>query len=109
MNAYWKIGLYLACITVNLAIGWHLHTIYDQAEMAKEYRDQIEATQKAQQEANDRAEDLEKKLAAERQTTQTLNTKMEANLAKNPVYTGCKLPADGVRLLNDAIAGHPAR
>ena len=64
--------------------------------------------QKAEKEANDRADALEKRLAAMRGMAQDLNDKLEVEIEKNKTYSDCLLPDDGVRLRNQA-ARDPAR
>ena len=89
-------------------LGWYVKGKFVDAALLKAYRDQIEITQLAQKTANDRAAQLESTLAAERQTAKATNSKLEKALAKHPDSFGCKLPADGVQLINDAIAaGNP--
>ena len=47
---------------------------------------------------------LEGQLAEARQKQQELNGKLKNEIAKQPVYRDCRVPADGVRLLRDAQA-----
>jgi len=52
---------------------------------------------------------LEKELAARDAANQKLKEDLDAEISKNGVYAACRLPADGLRLYNAALAGSPAR
>lgn len=99
----------VVCSALSFSTGWVVKGKFVKAAQLEEYQEQVRAAQLAQQEANDRAADLEKKLADERKKAKAINSKLEKALVENPDYARCKLPAGGVQLLNDAVAGNPAR
>lgn len=108
MNSWWKIGIVLGWTLLCFMSGWHVKGKYVEAAQLKSFQDQVQKAQIAQQEANDRAIDLEKKLADQRQQAIAINSQLEEALAKHPEFTSCKLPSGSVQLLNDAIAGRTA-
>ncbi|QEL18696.1 hypothetical protein [Limnoglobus roseus] len=108
MTPWWKIVIVLGWTLASFTTGWHVKGKYVQAAQLEDYQKQVAAAQTAQQEANDRAVDLEKQLATERQLAHDINSKTEQTIEKHPEFTSCKLPDGSVQLLNDAIAGRTA-
>ena len=74
------------------------------AEREKQYKLQIENYKKSVEKANAVATVLESNLAAVEATNRQLNKRLNNELSKDPVYRECVVPADGLRLLNEAIA-----
>lgn len=97
----WKPILLGLAILLDFAAGWHARGVSDQAAHAKALQAQIDADRRAIDEANERAEELERGLAAERLRGIQINQKMEEAIA---TAHDCPVPDNLVRVLNDAIA-----
>lgn len=98
-----------------LVAGGSLTILYYQvkgkgkAECQAEFAAQVQAAKDAATTAaNKRALELEAQLAQYRAQNQELNESLNHELAKEPVYRECRVPADGVRILNRALAGGAA-
>lgn len=78
------------------------------AEQAQRERE-VANYKAAAEHANQVALQLETKLAQAQAQAQEINERLNDELQKHPVYRECKLPADGVQLLNRALAGPGAR
>lgn len=95
-----------------MVVGGSLTFLYYQvkgegkAECQAEYAAQVQAAKDAATTAaNKRALKLEAQLAQSRAHNQELNESLNDELAKHTVYRECRVPADGVRIINRALAG----
>jgi len=96
----------VAAVAVCAAIVAYLHHrgVVD-AERAQKDRE-IAEYQAQVVKAHDVAEKLEQQLDAATTRANQLNERLKDELANNPVYHECRVPADGVRLLQDARAAN---
>lgn len=99
---YWKpIALIVVIIAVFYA-GFHYRGQIDQIASDKAIQAQVEANQKAQDELNVKAKNLEDNLTAERAKSSDLKNKWSKINAKK--HTVCQLSSDTIGLLRDATA-----
>lgn len=85
--------------------GMHVLGAYSDA---KEYKKQVDAHLAQENELSEKAAKLEQELAAQRQENRTINQRLQNEIFKNSVYHSCVVPADGVRILQDAVSGRKA-
>jgi len=81
-----------------LATGWRLGLDHEKAKQADIDKARQQTREDAQQAAADAISKIEVK-------QQTIVQKVQHEIQTNTVYRDCVVPADGVRLLNDAISG----
>lgn len=105
MNPWWKISLIGAYTLLIASTAWHTHTIFDQAQQAKELVEEIAAHQKDQKTANAHATTLEQELAGLRQ--KETQAQQRENTHEKPAIH-CPLSPDRLSAIHDAIAAnHP--
>lgn len=78
------------------------------AEREAQYKKDVERYKAAVAKAATISEGLEQKLAQTRAEVLKLNERLNDEVTNNPVYVECRVPADGVRVLNQALAGGSA-
>lgn len=108
IRQYWKAAVLIALLAGYSGYVYHAGKLSERAHwQAKEaervltYQNDVDALHRA---ANAKSAALEKTLAEQRQKNRALNGRLHAELEKNRLYRECVLPADGVRILNDAAA-----
>lgn len=102
---YFRAALMLGVLAGFYGI-YRMGAVDEQAKIALQDKAAIE---KKWEEAFKLSSDLEKQLAAQRETNEKLKEDLDDEIAKNGVYRACVVPADGVRLYNAAVSGAPAR
>lgn len=105
----WRLILAALICLACFSAGWEIRAGIDERRQAKELAAAVEKHIEEQKIAAAHSAMLEAKLADLRTQTRKINQKLEAELAKNSIYSACRIPADGLQLLNEAIAGVPAR
>lgn len=99
--------LYILAILVAIVnvIGVYIY-IRHQGVLAERQRQQelmLDEANKTIAKYNAEAKALEAQLAEMRDANDKLAKELEDETHKNPVYTTCRVPADGVRLLQQAV------
>ena len=98
---YWRIILLALAVLTAAYTGWHARGVVEQAKMAEELQAMAEKRRKQEEDANRVAAELEGKLAALNEKARQLNRRIARETTK-PEYS-CPVPADGVRLLREAV------
>lgn len=82
--------------------GWKIRDLFaDHAELSR-LQDIIDSKQKDLENKNKIATEAAKREIALREGNRRLNDLLDAEV-KNPVYTQCTIPADGVSIINSAV------
>lgn len=101
----------LGVAALGIVVGGY-YFIRHQGVVAAE-REQREREMAAYKAAAERAQaiakELEDNLARAKAEANQLNERLTDELQKSPVYRDCRVPADGVQLLQRALAGPAAR
>lgn len=99
-----------AVVLAFVAGGWIGHRVTAasyQADVIAEQQARAEAVQQAAEQANKHAEELEK-ARAQREIVYRTITKEVDRIVDRPVYRNVCLDDDGLRVINEALAGAPA-
>lgn len=101
INPYAIIGALLLWASSVIGAGWWMHGVGRDGEIAKQA-----SAEKIRQETRDAAQQgAAQAIATIEIKQQTIVQKVQHEVQTNTVYRDCVVPADGVRLLNDAISG----
>ena len=102
----------LAALAALVGVGgvyWYIHHQGVLAEQQRQREAEIRAYLAAVQHSSTVATELEAKLADLRKTNAKLQEELQHETNRDPVYRECRLPIDGVRILQRAFAGTTAR
>lgn len=101
MNPYTILGAVVLLVATHSGAAWWAHGVGRDGEIAKQA-----SAEKIRQETREAAmEGTAHAIAKIEIKQQTIVQKVQHEVQTNTVYRDCVVPADGVRLLNDAIAG----
>jgi hypothetical protein len=95
-----------AALALGFSAGWAVNGWRFEARHASELQAEVDARAKAEQDAARKSAALEDEMAALRRRNNDLNRRT-ARETNKPAYR-CPVPADGVRLRAEAVAGRPA-
>ena len=98
----------IAVILTVLAAFFYVFHLGVTRQKEKQFRLEMKAYQEQAEKAARVAENLESELKKQRQKMEKLQEELNDETTK-PVYSQCRVPSDGVRLLQKAIAGSSAR
>ncbi len=121
MNIYWKTGIALAAVLAAFLAGWIINGMRWQTKLTAIEKAQVEEKLALEQQATAIRAQLEKTIidtAAQYQTLEAKASKETAELKKelknaqkkNPLPDGCRLDADRLRIIQNAVtaANHRA-
>jgi hypothetical protein len=106
-----KLGLIVLLGAVALSSGAYFYGRWD-GSTACDARHEAAALadyQKRTEDGNARATVLESELTASRDFSRALERQVDDEIKENELYNSCIVPANGVFLVNSALAGKPAR
>ena len=98
----------IAVLVAVLAAFFYMFHLGVTRQKEKQFRLEAQAYQQQVEKAARVAENLEEELQKQRQKMQKLQEELNNETTK-PVYSQCRVPSDGVRLLQKAIAGSSSR
>lgn len=103
ITAYILIAVLTLCLTAVV-----VYLIYNRGKIAAELEQrnkEVTAFQEQVTKADNLAKSLEAQLELMRVEKEKLNESLKDEIGKNAVYTTCRVPASGVRIINQARAG----
>lgn len=104
----WAIYFVLAAFLCGLTGGGYLMHVWQEYQAGKALKNQVEERLKKESQYQEKAMALETELERQRAANRSITQRLNHELQSNPVYRSCVVPADGVRLLREAITGPEA-
>tara|TARA_R110000803_G_scaffold53650_1_gene109977 strand:- start:718 stop:1053 length:336 start_codon:yes stop_codon:yes gene_type:complete len=99
---YWKfIGLALIFVAV-FGAGYRVASLGCEKEKARLFKQEVVETEKLEKIEEEKAKELEEFKTELARKERELTTRLKNEISNNANYN-CKLPAGGVRILNEAI------
>lgn len=121
INQYWKAGIAVLLVVMSFCAGWIINGMRWQTKLTRLEKTHAEETLKAEQRAREMQEGLLDRLRQSAETYQAMEQKSAQETAKlkqdlknaqkkNPLPDGCRLDADRLRIIQNAVtaANHRA-
>lgn len=109
MTFWAKFGFIMLALAVCAFGGWQARKWYDGAKQSKELEATLAALQTAQKKQNTIAGQYESERSKNSSLSAQLRQRLEVSRAKEPVAAGCVIPADGLRIVTEAVKAGRSR